>query len=466
MRSLTSKFALAAVVALLLITKHGAAQTIDAAALSSAYAAAADKCKKSVVSINVGLSKVTRKRLKHFEEHVARSGGSIDPDALPEGSVGSGVIVSTDGYILTNDHVVDDVDEDSILVTLHDGRRYFADVVGSDPSSDLALLRIYAQNLQPATIAKPESVRLGELVIAIGSPLGLKFTVTSGVVSALVRDDIDDEGYSVKKYIQTDAAINPGNSGGGLFRIQGDLVGINTAILSKTGFNIGYGLALSTDLVGAVYDDLREDGKIARPSLGVSARSVSLDSALAIDRHSVDETVIIDKIKPGGAADKAGLKVGDIVRSFNGLPVRTRDNITQHMALFRPSQTITVSVGRNGDTVSLPVKLDTLELPFKQRERDAPRRAYIGMSLRGDGNTLLLDKVKRYGPADNAGLQDGDVVVSVNGAEVVSAADLARAVAAKKPGDLLTVVCSRRDKKVISTVVVGVQHTKASSNAD
>lgn len=466
MRSLTSKFALAAVVALLLITKHGVAQTIDAAALSSAYAAAADKCKKSVVSINVGLSKVTRKRLKHFEEHVARSGGSIDPDALPEGSVGSGVIVSTDGYILTNDHVVDDVDEDSILVTLHDGRRYFADVVGSDPSSDLALLRIYAQNLQPATIAKPESVRLGELVIAIGSPLGLKFTVTSGVVSALVRDDIDDEGYSVKKYIQTDAAINPGNSGGGLFRIQGDLVGINTAILSKTGFNIGYGLALSTDLVGAVYDDLREDGKIARPSLGVSARSVSLDSALAIDRHSVDETVIIDKIKPGGAADKAGLKVGDIVRSFNGLPVRTRDNITQHMALFRPSQTITVSVGRNGDTVSLPVKLDTLELPFTQRERDAPRRAYIGMSLRGDGNTLLLDKVKRYGPADNAGLQDGDVVVSVNGAEVVSAADLARAVAAKKPGDLLTVVCSRRDKKVISTVVVGVQHTKASSNAD
>lgn len=457
---------LAAVVALLLIAKHGSAQTIDATALSSAYAAAADKCKKSVVSINVGLSKVTRKRLKHFEEHVARSGGSIDPDALPEGSVGSGVIVSTDGYILTNDHVVDDVDEDSILVTLYDGRRYFADVVGSDPSSDLALLRIYAQNLQAATIAKPETVRLGELVIAIGSPLGLKFTVTSGVVSALVRDDIDDEGYTVTKYIQTDAAINPGNSGGGLFRIQGDLVGINTAILSKTGFNIGYGLALSTDLVSAVYDDLREDGKIARPSLGVSARSVSLDSSLAIDRHHVDETVIIDKIKPGGAADKAGLKVGDIVRSFNGLPVRTRDNITQHMALFRPSQTITVSVGRNGDTMSLPVKLDTLELPFKQRERDAPRRAYIGMSLRGDGNTLLLDKVKRYGPADNAGLQDGDVVVSINGAEVVSAADLARAVAAKKPGDLLTVVCSRRDKKVISTVVVGVQHTKASSNAD
>jgi S1-C subfamily serine protease len=449
--------ALALVVAFLLIAEHGVAQTIDAAVLSSAYAAAADKCKKSVVSINVGLSKVTRKRLKHFEEHIARSGGSIDPDALPEGSVGSGVIVSNDGYILTNDHVVDDVDEDSILITLHDGRRYFADVVGSDPSSDLALLRIYAQNLQAATIAKPESVRLGELVIAIGSPLGLKFTVTSGVVSALVRDDINDDGYSVTKYIQTDAAINPGNSGGGLFRIQGDLVGINTAILSKTGFNIGYGLALSTDLVEAVYADLREDGKISRPSLGVSARSESLDSALSIDRHSVDETVIIDKVKPGGAADKAGLKVGDIVRSFNGLDVRTRDNITQHMALFRPGQTITVSLGRNGDTVSLPVTLDTLELPFKQRVRDMPRRPYIGMSLRSEGAALLLDKVKRYGPADNAGLLDGDVVVSINGATPTSPADFTRAVASTKPGDLLTIVCSRRDKKFTGTVVVGVK---------
>lgn len=443
--------------ALMLIAEHAVAQSVDATSLSSAYATAADKCKRSVVSINVGLSKATRKRLKHFEEHVARSGGSIDPDALPEGSVGSGVIVSTDGYILTNDHVVDDVDEDSILVTLHDGRRYFADVVGSDPSSDLALLRIYAQNLQAATIAKPETVRLGELVIAIGSPLGLKFTVTSGVVSAIVRDDIDDEGYTVTKYIQTDAAINPGNSGGGLFRLQGDLVGINTAILSKTGFNIGYGLALSTDLVEAVYNDLREDGKVSRPSLGVSARSESLDSALAVDRHSVDETVIIDKIKSGGAADKAGLKVGDIIRSFNGLPVRTRDNITQHMALFRPGQTISVSVGRSGDTVSFPVRLDTLDLPFKQRERATLRQPYIGMSLRSDGATLLLDKVKRYGPADNAGLQDGDVVVSVNGAEITSAANLAQAVGAKKPGDLLTIVCSRRDKKFTSTVVVGVQ---------
>ncbi len=443
-------------VVLLIIVEQAASQTSDGTALSSSYAAAADKCKKSVVSINVGLSKVTRKRLKHFEEYVNRSGGSISPGELPEGSVGSGVIVSTDGYVLTNDHVIDDVDKDSILVTLYDGRRYFADLIGSDPSSDLALLRIYTKNLKAATIAKPESVRLGELVIAIGSPLGLKFTVTSGVVSALVRDDIDDEGYSVKKYIQTDAAINPGNSGGGLFSIQGDLVGINTAILSKTGFNIGYGLALSTDLVEAVYADLREDGKISRPSLGVSARSESLDSSLAIDRHSVDETVIIDKIKPGCAAEKAGLKVGDIIRSFNGLTIRTRENILQHMAMFRPGQTITVSLGRNGDTISLPVKLDTLQLPFAQRERDTPRRPHIGMSLRSDGATLLLEKVKRYGPADNAGLQDGDVLVSINGTEVTSAAELTRAVASTKPGDLVTVVCTRRDKMITSAVVVGV----------
>ncbi|MBU3678356.1 MAG: PDZ domain-containing protein [Candidatus Kapabacteria bacterium] len=454
---MTSKSPLALCAALLLFVHQGASQTIDAAALSSAHAVAADKCKQSVVSINVGLSKVTRKRLKHFEEHVSRLGGSIDLDALPEGSVGSGVIVSTDGYILTNDHVVDDVNEDSILVTLHDGRRFFAQIVGSDPSSDLALLRIYAQNLQAATVAKPESVRLGELVIAIGSPLGLKFTVTSGVVSAQIRDDIVDEGYSVKKYIQTDAAINPGNSGGGLFRLQGDLVGINTAILSKTGYSIGYGLALSTDLVSAVYDDLREDGKISRPSLGVSARSESLDSALAIDRHAVDETVIIDKIKSGGAADKAGLRVGDIIRSFNGMRVRTRENVTQHMALFRPGHTISVSLARNGDTLSIPVRLDTLELPFKQREHTTPRRSYIGMSLRSEGDRLLLDKIKRYGPADNAGLQDVDGIVSINGTDIKSAADLTQVVASSKPGDLLSVLCIRRGKEIRSTIVVGAQ---------
>ena len=125
--------------------------------------------------------------------------------------------------------------------------------------------------------------------------------------------------------------------------------------------------------------------------------------------------------------------------------------------MFRPGQTVTVSLGRNGDTISLPVKLDTLELPFKQRERDTPRRPYIGMSLRSDGADLLLDKVQRYGPADNAGFQDGDVLVSINGAEVTSAAELTRAVASTKPGDLLTVVCSRRNKKVTSTLVVGVQ---------
>ena len=125
------------------------------------------------------------------------------------------------------------------------------------------------------------------------------------------------------------------------------------------------------------------------------------------------------------------------------------------MAMFRPGQTITVSLGRNGDTISLPVKLDTLELPFKQRERDTARRPYIGMSLRTEGAILLLEKVKRYGPTDNAGLQDGDVVVSINGAELKSAADLTRVVASTKPGDLLTLVCIRRDKKVTSTLVVG-----------
>jgi S1-C subfamily serine protease len=436
------------------------AQSVDAASLSSAFADASDKCKRSVVSINVGLSRATQKRLRHFGEHLNRMGADIDPDMLPEGSIGSGVIVSDRGHILTNHHVIDDVNEDSILITLHDGRRYFADILGSDPSSDLALLRIYANELEPAIFARAESVRLGELVLAIGSPLGLKFTITSGVISALNRDDWSDNDYSVKRYLQTDAAINPGNSGGGLFRIQGDLVGINTALLSKTGRNIGYGLALTTDLVRAVYDDLADDGLIARPSLGVTARSQSFDSALAFDRARIEETVIIDKVKPGGSADRAGVKSGDIVRSINGTFIKRKDNIVQQMALYRPGQTITFGIGRNGDTLRLQVTLDSMELPFQQRNWSTTRRPYLGASIVTDNASCRLGSVRRFGPCDHAGLQDGDKVVSANGTAVQTSADLDRILSAMKPGDTLQMACERGTSRIAVGVVVGAMHTR------
>ena len=468
MRSLTSNrtFSLA-IAAWFAVVLHAAvlcgsisAQGVDQATLSSAFSNAAETCKRSVVSINVGVNKAMRKRIQHFAEHVNRQGGDYDLDKLPSGSIGSGVIASVDGYILTNHHVIDDVDEDSILITLHDGRRYFADVIGSDPSSDIALLRIYARNLEPAKLATAASVRLGELVIAIGSPLGLKFTVTSGVISALNRDDIIDEGYSVKRYVQTDAAINPGNSGGGLFRLQGDLVGINTAIMSRTGYNVGYGLALTPDLVTAVYNDLREDGRIARPSIGVVARSASFDSSLSYDRSKVEETVIVERVKTGGAADRAGIKVGDIIRTLNGVLVRTKDNIMQYMAMFRPGQRISVGLGRNGDSLSVDVQLDTMELPFEQRDRVATRKPLFGAEIVSTGSTCTLKNVKRYGPCCHAGLQDGDLIVSVNGRPVTSRDDLTRAIEPLVPGAVAAVVADRRGTRITSDLVVGAAHTK------
>ena len=467
MRSLTSNrtFNLAiatwfAVVVHVVLCGSISAQGVDPATLSSAFSNAAETCKRSVVSINVGVNKAMRKRIQHFAEHVNRQGGDYDLDKLPSGSIGSGVIVSADGYILTNHHVIDDVDEDSILVTLHDGRRYFADVIGSDPSSDIALLRIYARNLEPAKLASAASVRLGELVIAIGSPLGLKFTVTSGVISALNRDDIIDEGYSVKRYVQTDAAINPGNSGGGLFRLQGDLVGVNTAILSRTGYNVGYGLALSIDLVRAVYEDLRDDGIVSRPSIGVSARSESFDSSLVYDRSKVDETVIVDRVKPGGAADRAGVKPGDIIRTFNGTIVRTKDNIIQHMAMFRPGERISVGLGRTGDTMVVDVQLDTMEVPFKQRDRAATRKASFGAEVAFNGAVGSVSNVKRHGPSYHAGIQDGDVVVSINGQPIQSKADLTALAVALKPGAAISVVVDRRGTRRTCDVIVGAMHQR------
>lgn len=436
------------------------AQSIDASTLSNAFATAAETSKRSVVSINVGVNKAMRKRIKHYAEELKRQGENLDLDDLPSGTVGSGVIVSTDGYILTNHHVIDDVDEDSILVTLHDGRRLYADVIGSDPSSDLALLRIYARNLDAARIAPIGSVRLGELVIAIGSPLGLKFTVTSGVISALNRDDLPYQGYSVRRFMQTDAAINPGNSGGGLFRLQGDLVGINTAIMSRTGYNVGYGLALTPDLVTAVYNDLRDDGRISRPSIGVMARSASFDSSLSYDRVKVDETVIVDRVKTGGAADRAGIKVGDIIRTLNGVLVRTKDNIMQYMAMFRPGQRISVGLGRNGDSLSADVQLDTMELPFEQRDRVATRKPLFGAEIVATGSTCTLKNVKRYGPCYHAGLQEGDIIVSVNGQPVKSREEIMRAIEPLIPGAIATVVADRRGTRITSELVVGAANTK------
>jgi S1-C subfamily serine protease len=448
------------VLLLLLCYHEGTAQSVDVASLNGVFTNAAERCKRSVVSINVGINNVTRKRLKHFEEYVNRIGGNLDLDELPSGSVGSGVIVSSDGYLLTNHHVVDNIDEDSILVTLHDGRRYFGDVIGSDPSSDLALLRIYADNLEPARIAASTSVQLGELVIAIGSPLGLKFTVTSGVVSAINRDDWVDQEYSVKRYVQTDAAINPGNSGGGLFRLSGDLVGINTAILSRTGYNVGYGLALSTDLVSAVYDDLRQDGRITRPSLGVSARSESFDSSLVFDRSKVEETVIVERLKPNGAAERAGIKTGDIIRSLNGMQVRTKDNIMQYMALFRQGQRINVGLGRGGDSTSVQVDLDSMDVPFKQRDRQSTRRPFVGAGMNVDGNTCTLYSLKRHGPMYHAGLQDGDVVLTMNGTPMTSTDAVTKVIAELQPGSRISVEYERRGVRTSANLVVGTTHTK------
>jgi S1-C subfamily serine protease len=288
----------------------------------------------------------------------------------------------------------------------------------------------------------------------------LKFTVTSGVISALNRDDIIDEGYSVKRYVQTDAAINPGNSGGGLFRLQGDLVGVNTAILSRTGYNVGYGLALSIDLVRAVYEDLRDDGIVSRPSIGVSARSESFDSSLVYDRSKVDETVIVDRVKPGGAADRAGVKPGDIIRTFNGTIVRTKDNIIQHMAMFRPGERISVGLGRTGDTMVVDVQLDTMEVPFKQRDRAATRKASFGAEVAFNGAVGSVSNVKRHGPSYHAGIQDGDVVVSINGQPIQSKADLTSLAVALKPGAAISVVVDRRGTRRTCDVIVGAMHQR------
>jgi S1-C subfamily serine protease len=218
---------------------------------------------------------------------------------------------------------------------------------------------------------------------------------------------------------------------------------------------VGYGLALSTDLVIAIYEDLRDDGRISRPSIGVAARSESFDSSLVYDRSRVEETVIVDRMKPGGAAERAGIKTGDIIRTLNGMIVRTKDNITQYMALFRPGQRITVGVGRNSDTMSVDVVLDSMDVPFKQRDRLSKVRPHLGATVVVTSGAPTFSRVQRHGPCYHAGLDDGDKLLSINGEPIRNSDDATRILSVLQPGGIARMVCERRGSRSEHNVVIG-----------
>lgn len=344
-------------------------------------------------------------------------------------SAGSGVVVdASKGYVLTNYHVVDGGTD--ISVTLKDGRQLAAKLVGSDKGTDLALLQVDARNLTAIEIGDSDALKVGDYVVAIGNPFGLGQTVTSGIVSALGRSGLNIEGY--EDFIQTDASINPGNSGGALVTLDGKLVGINTAILSPAGANVGIGFAVPTTMVVSVMKQLIAHGEVQRGRLGVGIQDITPDLADALGLGDL-RGALVANVEPGSAADRAGLKTGDVVTAVDGNAVRGATDLRNRIGLTPVGSEIRLTVKRGSEQREIEVTTTsesrtssglsgTLLDGAILRDASAPEVGAAGAS------GVVIESVAADSRADRAGLRAGDVIVAVNRTPVSSVTELRRTI--------------------------------------
>ncbi len=267
---------------------------------------------------------------------------------------GSGVIISQDGYIVTNNHVIDGASE--LEVTMNNNQTYTAKVVGSDPKADIALLKIDAdEDLPYLPFGDSEATRLGEWVLAVGNPFNLTSTVTAGIISAKARD-IDESDTNPQSFIQTDAAINPGNSGGALVNINGELIGINTAITSQTGSYVGYSFAVPSNLARKIVEDIMEYGNVQQGILGVAGAPINPAVAQQIET-SESQGFYVNSVEPGSGAEKAGLKEGDVIKAVDGKEITKFSDLSGYLNTKRPDDVVEVKLMRDGDLKTVPVTL-------------------------------------------------------------------------------------------------------------
>ena len=342
-----------------------------------------------------------------------------DAPARPQQSAGSGVIVdAARGFVLSNHHVV--AKADSVTVTLKDNRRFEAEILGSDPGTDIALLRIEAEGLTALPIGDSDALEVGDFVVAIGNPFGLGQTVTSGIVSALGRSGINVEGY--EDFIQTDASINPGNSGGALVNLHGELVGINTAIIGPSGGNVGIGFAVPVNIATAVTHQLAEHGEMQRGRIGVMIQDLTPDLAEALGLDA-ERGALVSRVESPSPAEEAGLQAGDVIVAVNGAGVDSSRDLRNTIGLIRAGEEIEIDVEREQRRIRLDVRVGGADAgPRPGGAVDAPP-ALQGAMLRdleqGDAaygriEGVVAAEVEPGSPAARNGLRPGDVIVAVN----------------------------------------------------
>ncbi len=355
-------------------------------------------------------------------------------------SVGSGVIIDAKkGYIITNNHVIDNAD--NITITLTNRRQLKAEVIGTDPEADLAVLKVEPDGLADIPLGDSGALKVGDFVIAIGNPFGIGQTATLGIVSALGRTGLGIEGY--EDFIQTDASINPGNSGGALITQDGKLVGINTAIISRSGGNVGIGFAIPIDMVRLIVDQLIEHGEVRRGQLGVFIQDLTSDIAEAMGMDGRDGAVIA-RVIPDSPADKAGIKAGDVVTALNGEPIVSSSQLRNTVGLMAPNEKIKLEIVRDGKKRTISTRLEARQTEEAQGETLSPQLAGASFSdippdheLYGKVEGVLVVNVKSGSKADEGGLNAGDIVVSANRQDVKAADELVKIIKDNKDKPLL-----------------------------
>ena len=341
-------------------------------------------------------------------------------------SLGSGVIIdSSQGLVLTNNHVIDKADK--ILVTLNDGRQLNAELVGTDPEADVAIVRIPSNNLTQLAIADSSQLKVGDFVVAIGNPFGLGQTVTSGIVSALGRSGLGIEKY--ENFIQTDASINPGKSGGALVNLRGELIGMNTAILAPTGGNVGIGFAIPTNMIMTIKESLVKHGEVRRGLLGVTTQDLTpeLVSAFNLEnRHGA----AISRIENNSPAAKAGLEPGDIIVSANGRAVKTSHDIRNIVGLLQVGDKVDIEYFRGNEKKSVVATIGKQELPQLTGEQLHPtlKNTVLGVTQKDQVEGVVIEKIHTSSYAWRVGLRPGDVIVSANRYRVRNLDELKQAV--------------------------------------
>jgi serine protease Do len=359
---------------------------------------------------------------------------------------GSGVIINEEGYIVTNNHVIADADD--IEVTLHDNRSYKATVIGTDPSTDLALIQIKEKSLPTLPLVNSDDVKVGEWVLAVGNPFNLNSTVTAGIVSAKSRNiRILQDQNAIESFIQTDAAINPGNSGGALVNLQGGLIGINTAIASPTGAYAGYGFAVPSNLVNKVVEDLLKYGTVQRGYLGITIRGV--DANLAREKDlDVNRGVYVDSVLEKSAAMEAGLKPGDVITEVNGMDVATAPELQELVATQKPGDKVDLKVFRDSKELEMKATLknrqgetaivasqtneifNILGAEFKDLDKETARKLEIEGGVKV--TKLYAGKLTKY-----TDMREGFIITKVDGKKVTDVKDLSAELENKKGGVLL-----------------------------